>query len=154
MEWFYANGKPFIKTLEARARVLRAHRLERPRQQRGPHSTVAYGTSNGRLFRRSVSAIQFDDDCSFTFSYTSVVPVSVYPPHFPTFGGSSYEMVQHTPPGSLFVTGPSGSDHHAADDEDADETEEDDDDDDGLVRRNPHRNRHAPGCGTGGHRRH
>ncbi|KAK8553188.1 hypothetical protein V6N13_089401 [Hibiscus sabdariffa] len=81
--------------------------------------------------------------------YTSVALLSVYPPQ-----GPSYEMVQHTPPGSLFATGPSGSDHHVADDEDAGETEEDDDDDDALVRRNPHRNRRAPGCGTGGHRRH
>ncbi|KAK8534765.1 hypothetical protein V6N13_096926 [Hibiscus sabdariffa] len=41
IEWFYANGKPFIMTPEARARVLRAPRPERPRQQRGPRSTGA-----------------------------------------------------------------------------------------------------------------
>ncbi|KAK8626170.1 hypothetical protein V6N13_133822 [Hibiscus sabdariffa] len=86
-------------------------------------------------------------------SPTSVVPVSVYPPQFSDFGGSSYGMVQQTLPGSLFATGPSGSDHHAADDEDVDEPE-DDDDDTALVRRNPPRNRRAPGCGTGGHRGH
>ncbi|KAK8656754.1 hypothetical protein V6N13_098692 [Hibiscus sabdariffa] len=49
--------------------------------------------------------------------HTSVAPLSVYRPQ-----GPSYGMVQHTPPGSLFATGPSGSGHHAADDEDADET--------------------------------
>ncbi|KAK8558414.1 hypothetical protein V6N13_103591 [Hibiscus sabdariffa] len=76
-------------------------------------------------------------------------PLSFYPPQGPTFGSSSsYGMVQQTPPGSLFVTGPSGSGHHA------DESEEDDDDTEPLVRRNPHRNRRALDCGTGGHRRH
>ncbi|KAK8708715.1 hypothetical protein V6N13_059752 [Hibiscus sabdariffa] len=82
--------------------------------------------------------------------HTSVTPLSVYPPQGPDFG-SNYGMVQHTPPGSLFASGPSGSSHHVANDEY-------DDDDDALVRRNPRRNprrnRHAPGCGTGGHRRH
>ncbi|KAK8583373.1 hypothetical protein V6N13_022079 [Hibiscus sabdariffa] len=41
IEWFNANGKPFIMTREARARVLRVPRLERPRQQRGPRPTGA-----------------------------------------------------------------------------------------------------------------
>ncbi|KAK8576527.1 hypothetical protein V6N13_032448 [Hibiscus sabdariffa] len=77
--------------------------------------------------------------------HTSVVPVSMYPPHFSDFGGSSYGMVHHTPPGSLFAIGPSGSGHHAA-------YETEDDDDDALVRKNPPRNRRGPGCGTGGHR--
>ncbi|KAK8713842.1 hypothetical protein V6N13_149049 [Hibiscus sabdariffa] len=76
-------------------------------------------------------------------------PLYVYPPQGPTFGSSSsYGMVQQTPPGSLFATRPSGSGHHA------DESEEDDDDTEPLVRRNPHRNRRAPDCETGGHRRH
>ncbi|KAK8694958.1 hypothetical protein V6N13_072501 [Hibiscus sabdariffa] len=44
MEWFYENGKPFIMTREARARVLRVPRPERPRQQRGPRPT---GASSG-----------------------------------------------------------------------------------------------------------
>ncbi|KAK8649502.1 hypothetical protein V6N13_130231 [Hibiscus sabdariffa] len=78
-------------------------------------------------------------------------PLSVFPPHGPTFG-SSYGMVQQTPPGSLFATGPSGSGHHA--DANDDESEEDDDDTEPLVRRNLPRHRRAPDCGTGGHRRH
>ncbi|KAK8673388.1 hypothetical protein V6N13_111727 [Hibiscus sabdariffa] len=43
IEWFNANGKPFIMTREARtrARVLRVPRPERPRQQRGPCPTDA-----------------------------------------------------------------------------------------------------------------
>ncbi|KAK8558486.1 hypothetical protein V6N13_103661 [Hibiscus sabdariffa] len=86
--------------------------------------------------------------------HTSVVPVSVYPLQFSNFDGSSYGMVQHTPPGSLFATGLSGSGHHTANDEDAGETEEENDNNDALVRRNPHRNRRAPSCGTGGHKRH
>ncbi|KAK8631826.1 hypothetical protein V6N13_028604 [Hibiscus sabdariffa] len=87
--------------------------------------------------------------------HTSVAPLSVYPPQRPDFG-SSYGMVQHTPPGSLFVTGPSGNGHDAHDDVDADETEkdDDDDDDDALVRRNPRRNNRALAYRTGGHRRH
>ncbi|KAK8716731.1 hypothetical protein V6N13_044033 [Hibiscus sabdariffa] len=85
--------------------------------------------------------------------HTSVTTLSVYPPQRPDFG-SSYGMVQHTPPGSLFVTGPSGSGRDAHDNVDADETEDDDDDDDALVQRNPRRNRRAPACGIGGHRRH
>ncbi|KAK8693896.1 hypothetical protein V6N13_071463 [Hibiscus sabdariffa] len=74
--------------------------------------------------------------------HTSVEPLSVYPPQHPNFD-SSYRMVHHTPPGSLFATGPSGSGHHADD-----ESEEDDDEVDALVRRNPPRNRRAPNCGT------
>ncbi|KAK8713083.1 hypothetical protein V6N13_148309 [Hibiscus sabdariffa] len=76
--------------------------------------------------------------------HTSVVPVSLYPMYCPDFSGSNYGMVQHTPTGSLF----------SADDKDADETEEEEDDGDALIRRNPCRNRHAPGCGTGGYMRH
>ncbi|KAK8613925.1 hypothetical protein V6N13_122308 [Hibiscus sabdariffa] len=68
--------------------------------------------------------------------HTSVAPLSVYPRQHPNFG-SSYGMVHHTPPGSLFATEPSGSGHHADDDEDADESEEDDDEAGALVRRNP-----------------
>ncbi|KAK8712331.1 hypothetical protein V6N13_147571 [Hibiscus sabdariffa] len=41
MEWFYENGKPFIMTREARARVLRVPRPDRPRQERGPRPTGA-----------------------------------------------------------------------------------------------------------------
>ncbi|KAK8627339.1 hypothetical protein V6N13_134952 [Hibiscus sabdariffa] len=41
IKWFNANGKPFIMTREARARVLRVPRPERPRQQRGPRPTGA-----------------------------------------------------------------------------------------------------------------
>ncbi|KAK8661179.1 hypothetical protein V6N13_052078 [Hibiscus sabdariffa] len=41
IEWFNANGKPFIMTREARARVLRVSRPERPQQQRGPRPTGA-----------------------------------------------------------------------------------------------------------------
>ncbi|KAK8586106.1 hypothetical protein V6N13_130631 [Hibiscus sabdariffa] len=83
--------------------------------------------------------------------HTSVTPLSVYPPQGPGFG-SNYGTMQHTPPGSLFATGPSGSGHHAAnDDDDDDETKEDND---AIIRRNPRRNRRAPDCGTGGHRRH
>ncbi|KAK8661641.1 hypothetical protein V6N13_091239 [Hibiscus sabdariffa] len=45
MEWFYANGEPFIMTPEARARVLRVPRPERPRQHHGPRSTGASSES-------------------------------------------------------------------------------------------------------------
>ncbi|KAK8675773.1 hypothetical protein V6N13_033836 [Hibiscus sabdariffa] len=113
-----------------------------------------YATSDGRVFRRSVSAIQLDDDCSLHpmppshHMHTLVAPLSVYPPQHPDFG-SSYGMVHHTPPSSLFATGPSGSGHHVDD-----ESEEDDDEADALVRRNPPRNRRAPDCGTEGHKRH
>ncbi|KAK8683746.1 hypothetical protein V6N13_039797 [Hibiscus sabdariffa] len=184
-------------TPEARARVLRVPRPERPRQQRGPHSTEVSSGSRQQTGRPSTSRGQglategpstepytpmplvFSHASSSQFqspmappmegffvgafqpyssmmtaplhSPTSVVPVSVYPPHFSDFGGSSYGMVQQTPPGSLFTTRLSGSGHHAADDEDADETE---DDDDALVRRNPPRNRRTTSCGTGGHRGH
>ncbi|KAK8712955.1 hypothetical protein V6N13_148183 [Hibiscus sabdariffa] len=196
MEWFYKNGKPFIMTREARARVLRVPRPERPRQERGPRPTGASTgtaeqtggayTSAGAggpstepytpmptLFSHASSS-QFQPQFTpmppptegfFTGAfqpYSSMMaapshslghfyppPLSMYPPQGPTFGSSSsYGMVQQTPPGSLFATGPSGSGHHA------DESEEDDDDTEPLVRRNPHRNRRAPDCGTGGHRRH
>ncbi|KAK8649233.1 hypothetical protein V6N13_129966 [Hibiscus sabdariffa] len=48
MEWFYANGKPFIMTHDAHARVLRVPRPERPRQQRGPRPT---GASTGSTYQ-------------------------------------------------------------------------------------------------------
>ncbi|KAK8701554.1 hypothetical protein V6N13_019941 [Hibiscus sabdariffa] len=85
---------------------------------------------------------------------TSVAPLAVYPPQGPDFG-LTYGMVQQTPLGSLFASGPSGSDHQEEDENEADTDEdEDDDDDDAPVRRNPRRNRRPPPCGTGGHRRH
>ncbi|KAK8534766.1 hypothetical protein V6N13_096927 [Hibiscus sabdariffa] len=58
--------------------------------------------------------------------HTSLAPLSVYPPYRPDFG-SSYGMVQHTPPCSLFAIGPSRGGHDAHDDVDADESEEDKD---------------------------
>ncbi|KAK8672798.1 hypothetical protein V6N13_111159 [Hibiscus sabdariffa] len=176
MECFYANGKPFIISREARARVLRVPRLERPRQQRGPRPT---GTSTGSThqtggpstaagpgvavegssaepytpmspFFSHASSSQFHSPYTpmppptegfFTGAFqpyssmmtapytpmpphqmhTLVAPLSVYSPQHPDFG-SSYGMVHHTPTGSLFATGPSGSGHHADD-----ESEEDDD---------------------------
>ncbi|KAK8655523.1 hypothetical protein V6N13_108098 [Hibiscus sabdariffa] len=54
MEWFYANGKPFIMTPEARARVLRAPRPERPRQQHGSRSI---GASTHQTGGPSTSAV-------------------------------------------------------------------------------------------------
>ncbi|KAK8640278.1 hypothetical protein V6N13_008037 [Hibiscus sabdariffa] len=82
-------------------------------------------------------------------------PLAVYPPQ-DTDADFIYGMVQHTPPGSLFASGPSGSGHQEQDENEADtdEDDDDDDDDDAPVRRNPRRNRRPPPCGTGGHRRH
>ncbi|KAK8578344.1 hypothetical protein V6N13_116192 [Hibiscus sabdariffa] len=190
MERFYVNGKPFIMTREARARVLRVPRPERPRQERGPRPTGAstataeqpggaytsVGASGPSAEPYTPMPTQFPLQPQFTPmppptegfftgafqpcssmmvgpSHSAVPfyppPLSFYPPQGPTFGSSSsYGMVQQTPPGSLFATRPSGSGHHA------DESEEDDDDTEPLVRRNPHRNRRAPDCGTRGHRRH
>ncbi|KAK8621133.1 hypothetical protein V6N13_067574 [Hibiscus sabdariffa] len=165
MEWFYENGKPFIMTREARARVLRVPRLERPRQERGPRPT---GASTGTVEQTGGAYTSagaggpsaepytpmptlFSHASSSQFQPSS--PLCHLQQKGPTFvSSSSYGMVQQTPPGSLFATGSSGSGHHA--DDNADESEEDDDDTEPLVRRNPHRNRRAPDCGTGGHRRH
>ncbi|KAK8626177.1 hypothetical protein V6N13_133829 [Hibiscus sabdariffa] len=155
MEWFYENGKPFIMTREARVRVLRVPRPERPRQQRGPRPTSAFhpdATSNRRVFSgafQPYSSMMVAHSHSPGHFYPP--PLSMYPPQDHTFG-SSYGMVHQTPPCSLFATGPSGSGHHA--DDNADESEEDDDDTEPLVRRNPPRHRRAPDCGMGGHRRH
>ncbi|KAK8553090.1 hypothetical protein V6N13_141692 [Hibiscus sabdariffa] len=66
---------------------------------------------------------------------TSVAPLVVYPPQG-LDSGFTYGMVQHTPPSSLFASGPSGSGHREEDEDDAD-ADEDDDDDDAPVRRNP-----------------
>ncbi|KAK8619312.1 hypothetical protein V6N13_133277 [Hibiscus sabdariffa] len=82
----------------------------------------------------------------------SVAPLAVYPPQGTDFG-FTHGMVQHTPPGSLFASGPSGNGHHEEEENEAN-TDEDDDDDDTPVRRNPRRNRCPPPCGTGGDRRH
>ncbi|KAK8680862.1 hypothetical protein V6N13_109800 [Hibiscus sabdariffa] len=75
---------------------------------------------------------------------TLVAPLAVYPLQGPDFG-STYGMVQHTPPGSLFTSSPSGSGHHEEDEDDA----ETDDDDDAHFRRNPRRKSRPPPCGTG-----
>ncbi|KAK8544837.1 hypothetical protein V6N13_003397 [Hibiscus sabdariffa] len=56
----------------------------------------------------------------------SMAPVAVYPPPGPDFD-FNYGMVEHTPPVSLFATGPSGSsardDNEGEDDVEADEEE-------------------------------
>ncbi|KAK8636216.1 hypothetical protein V6N13_004921 [Hibiscus sabdariffa] len=177
MEWFYTNGKPFVLTPEARARVLRAPRLAAEGPSTEPYTPMplVFSHASSSQFQSPMAPPTegfltgaFQPYCSMMTAplhspehffppphqlHTSVAPLSVYPPQCPDFG-SSYGMVQHTPPGSLFATGLSGSGHHADDDEDGNETEEEDDDDDALVRRNPRRNRRAPGCGIGGHRRH
>ncbi|KAK8615545.1 hypothetical protein V6N13_017130 [Hibiscus sabdariffa] len=119
MEWFYENGKPFIMTREARARVLRVPRPERPRQERGPRPTGAGGpsaepyTPMPTLFNHASSS-QFQPQFTpmppptegfFTGAfqpYSSMMaapshspghfyppPLSVYPPQGPTFGSSS-----------------------------------------------------------------
>ncbi|KAK8560500.1 hypothetical protein V6N13_082938 [Hibiscus sabdariffa] len=111
MEWFYTNGKPFIMTPEARARV------------GGPSTSAVPG---------------------FAAQGPSTEPYTLMPPVF----------THAYTPGSLFATGPSGSGHDVHDDVEVDRSEEDENDEDALVRRNLRRNRRAPDCGTGGHRRH
>ncbi|KAK8603736.1 hypothetical protein V6N13_096208 [Hibiscus sabdariffa] len=147
-------------TPEARARVLRAPRPERPRQQRGSRSTGASTHQTGGPSTSAVPgfAAQGPSTEPYTPSpmapptegffirafqpyssmmtalhqlHTSVAPLSVYPPHRPDFG-YSYGMVQHTPPCSLFATGPIGSGHDVHDDVEADESEEDENDEDAL----------------------
>ncbi|KAK8627700.1 hypothetical protein V6N13_135304 [Hibiscus sabdariffa] len=134
-------------TPEARTRVLRAPRPNRPRQQRGPRSTGASSgsrqqtggpyTSRGQGLAAEEPSTEPYSSMPPVFSHASssqfqspmapptegffvgafqpyssmmtaplhspasVVPVSVYPPHFSDFGGSSYGMVQQTPLGSL-----------------------------------------------------
>ncbi|KAK8665760.1 hypothetical protein V6N13_005922 [Hibiscus sabdariffa] len=171
MEWFYANGKLFIMTPEARARAGGPSTSAVPGFAAQGPSTEPY-TPMPPVFTHGASS-QFQSPMApptegfFVGAFqpyssmmttphqlhTPVAPLSVYPPHRPDFG-SSYGMVQHTPPGSLFATGPSGSGHDVHDDVEADRSEEDENDEDALVRRNPRRNRRAPDCGTGGHRRH
>ncbi|KAK8708335.1 hypothetical protein V6N13_059377 [Hibiscus sabdariffa] len=146
-------------TPEARARVLRAPRPERPRQQRGsPTGASTHQTGGPSTFAIPGFAAQGPSTEPYTPSpmapptegffvgafqpyssmmtaphqlHTSVAPLSVYPPHRPDFG-YSYGMVQHTPLGSLFATGPSGSGHDVHDDVEADESEEDENDEDAL----------------------
>ncbi|KAK8668547.1 hypothetical protein V6N13_106000 [Hibiscus sabdariffa] len=112
-------------TPEARARVLRAPRPERPRQQRGSRSTGASTHQTGGPSTSAVPgfAAQGPSTEPYTPSpmapptegffvgafqpyssmmtaphqlHTSVAPLSVYPPHRLDFG-YSYGMVQHTP---------------------------------------------------------
>ncbi|KAK8658363.1 hypothetical protein V6N13_036571 [Hibiscus sabdariffa] len=85
---------------------------------------------------------------------TLVPPLAVYPSSGPDFG-FNYGMVQHTPPSSLFTTGPSGSGARD-DEEDEDDAKagEEDEDNAKIVQRNPPRNCRPPHCGTGGHKRH
>ncbi|KAK8636332.1 hypothetical protein V6N13_124078 [Hibiscus sabdariffa] len=87
----------------------------------------------------------------------SVAPLVVYPPTRSNFS-FNYGIVQHTPTGSLFVTGSSGSvardDNEDKEEDDDAEVDDDEDDDAEVVRRDPLRNRLPPCCGTGGHRRH
>ncbi|KAK8650475.1 hypothetical protein V6N13_140113 [Hibiscus sabdariffa] len=72
-EWFYTNGKPFIMTPEACARVLRAPRPERPRQQRGLRST---GVSTHQTGGPSTSAgPRLATEGPSTKPYTPMPPV-------------------------------------------------------------------------------
>ncbi|KAK8605160.1 hypothetical protein V6N13_082613 [Hibiscus sabdariffa] len=102
-----------------------------------PYSSMMNGPSNApRQFYPSAPMFQ-----------TSMPPLEVYPPPGLDFD-FNYGMVQHTPPGSLFSIGPSGS--GARDDnEDEDDAEADEEEDDAeAVRRNSRRNRRTPRCGT------
>ncbi|KAK8706003.1 hypothetical protein V6N13_049585 [Hibiscus sabdariffa] len=154
MEWFYANGKPFIMTPEARAQVLRAPRPERPRQQLGSRSTDASTHQAGGPSTSAIPGFAAQGPSTepytpmplvFTHGASSQFQSPMAPPTEGFFDGAAYT------PGSLFATGPSGSGHDVHDDVEADRSEEDED---ALVRRNPRRNRRAPDCWTGGHRRH
>ncbi|KAK8667694.1 hypothetical protein V6N13_007842 [Hibiscus sabdariffa] len=85
----------------------------------------------------------------------SVAPLAVSPPPRSDFG-FNYEIVQHTPSGSLFDIGPSASlarDDNKDDDNDDTEVNDDEDDDDEDEAEAIRRNRRLPRYGTGGHRR-
>ncbi|KAK8653476.1 hypothetical protein V6N13_127472 [Hibiscus sabdariffa] len=75
MEWFNANGKPFIMTREARARVLRVPRPERPRQQRGPRPTGAStGTAQQTAGPYTSAGAGVDAGGPFAEPYTPMPP--------------------------------------------------------------------------------
>ncbi|KAK8676452.1 hypothetical protein V6N13_142026 [Hibiscus sabdariffa] len=81
-----------------------------------------YDTSDRRMFCRSISAIQFDDECAFTCSWT-VLSFS-----------TSISDISGTPSSVSTRSGLSGSGHRDddedGDDAETDEEEDDDDDDD------------------------
>ncbi|KAK8576751.1 hypothetical protein V6N13_015184 [Hibiscus sabdariffa] len=88
--------------------------------------SLYFGTSDVRIFRQSVLAIQFDDECVFTFS-SIVLPFS-----------TSVLDISGTTSSVSTASGPSASGHHDEDeDEDDVDADEDEDDDDTPVRRNP-----------------
>ncbi|KAK8632676.1 hypothetical protein V6N13_073062 [Hibiscus sabdariffa] len=96
MQWFYENGKPFILSEEERARTKDSSTVYfgwtstsiRGSIHRALHPdassfqplirlvvSVYYGPFDERIFRRSISAIQCDDEFAFTCSWT-VLPFS------------------------------------------------------------------------------
>ncbi|KAK8665719.1 hypothetical protein V6N13_005881 [Hibiscus sabdariffa] len=116
MEWFYANGKPFIMTPEARARVLRAPRPKRPRQQRGPrsigastHQTGGPSTSEGLGLATEGPSTEPYTPMPPVFSHTSssLFQSPMAPPTEGFFAGAfqPYSSMMTAPlhsPGSLF----------------------------------------------------
>ncbi|KAK8683952.1 hypothetical protein V6N13_039993 [Hibiscus sabdariffa] len=123
MNWFYVNGKPFILTEEERARVIQG-----PFQSDPDNNVVLvlpvplYGVDEG-LKNRLLPTDQYQHH---RFQ-TSVAPLALYPPQGPNFG-FTYGMVQHTPPSSLFDSGPGGSDYHDEDEDDVGAFEDENDD--------------------------
>ncbi|KAK8700581.1 hypothetical protein V6N13_018974 [Hibiscus sabdariffa] len=99
MEWFYANGKPFIMTPEARARVLRVSRPKRPRQQRGPRSIGASVGSRHQTGGPSISA-----GPGLAAEGPSTEPYTPMPPVFSHASSSQFQSPV-TPPTEGFCAG-------------------------------------------------
>ncbi|KAK8683953.1 hypothetical protein V6N13_039994 [Hibiscus sabdariffa] len=159
MHWFYENGKPFILTEDERARVIRGPLPASKVPSTEPNTLMppVFSHSSTSHFHFTMlppmegfftGAFQSDSSMmsaplhspgQFSPSphqfQTSVPPLALYPLQGPNFR-FTYGMVQHTPPGSLFASGPSESGHHNEDDDDAD-ADEDEDDDYAHVPRNP-----------------
>ncbi|KAK8595320.1 hypothetical protein V6N13_016695 [Hibiscus sabdariffa] len=98
MQWLYKNGKPFIMTAEARARVLRVPRPERPRQQRGSCST---GASTGS--RQRTGAPPTSVGPGSTAEGPSTEPYTPMPPFFIHASSSQFQYTMTPPTEGFFA---------------------------------------------------
>ncbi|KAK8682700.1 hypothetical protein V6N13_055079 [Hibiscus sabdariffa] len=105
MHWFYENGKPFIRTTEARARVLQRPRPEQPRQQRGPRSTGASTAGRQQTGAPSPSAKPGSTTYRSTGASTgpSTEPYTPMPPIFSHTSSSQFQYTMAPPTEGFFA---------------------------------------------------
>ncbi|KAL4354243.1 hypothetical protein GQ457_06G012080 [Hibiscus cannabinus] len=154
-DWYVANGKPHILTPAERQRVLHARPQNRPPTRRahpaapGDDEETTQGRHPAHHLNHNLLYADLWDPHSNTITTPTVVCDGF---QFPA-------RRSYTTTSLLYTGGPTGigagsSQARRTATPDDDETDESTEEEELVPRRNPYRNRHPPGCGTGGHRHH